>query len=244
MAKLLLIVIPAFNEEKSLGTTIPSLDQLRIPFEVVIVNDGSCDQTLKVARQLAAKQRFPVHVVGLSMNCGIGTTVQTGYRFAAESGKYHYVLQFDADGQHDPRAIPAFLKACDDQNADLVIGSRFLEHNQNQFRSSFPRRIGIGWLSWLMSFLMGQRITDPTSGFRCAGPNAWALFARHYPDDYPEPESIVYVWRQGLKIVEIPVQMFARHEGVSSIGSLRGAYYMIKVSLAVILARWRRRNGI
>jgi hypothetical protein len=178
------------------------------------------------------------------MNCGIGTTVQTGYQFASESGRYRYVLQFDADGQHDVRSIPAILNACDEQGADLVIGSRFLGGVTNQFRSSCLRRVGIWWLSRLMSLLMGQRITDPTSGFRCAGPKTWSLFAKCYPDDYPEPESIMYVWRQGLKIKEVPVQMFARQEGVSSIGSWRCAYYMLKVSMAVILARWRRPRGI
>jgi glycosyltransferase involved in cell wall biosynthesis len=237
-----LIVIPAYNEEEALPRTIHGLQGLPDAYEILVVNDGSRDKTAGLAVQLAAASRLPLYVVSLPLNCGIGTAVKTGYLFAARQGRYSYVIQFDADGQHDPVYIPRLVEACEKDHLDLCVGSRFLETRSNGFRSTFWRRLGIRFFSRLISLLSGVRVTDPTSGFRCAGPRAVACFADHYPDDYPEPESLFWCLRNQLRLGEIPVCMNARQGGVSSIRWFATAYYMIKVSLAILFDRLRRRE--
>jgi glycosyltransferase involved in cell wall biosynthesis len=233
-----LIVIPAYNESESLPRTIADLQRLSDQYELLVIDDGSLDQTGALAEQLARTSRLPLHVLRLSNNCGIGGAVQTGYLFAAASGRYHYVIQFDADGQHPADAIPDLVATCDRDNLDLCIGSRFLE-STSSFRSTFLRRLGIRFFAALIGLLCNIRVTDPTSGFRCAGPRAWSRFARHYPEDYPEPESLFWCGRNRLRVGEIPVQMRARQAGISSIRWFRPAYYMLKVSLAILIDRLR-----
>ncbi|HZT82783.1 MAG TPA: glycosyltransferase family 2 protein [Gemmataceae bacterium] len=234
-----LIVIPAYNEEEALPRTLADLQALPDGFEVLIVNDGSTDQTAAVAQEQARKSRLPVHVVSLPGNGGIGVAVQTGYLFAAQRGGYTCVIQFDADGQHDAAYLPALVDRCVRDGLDLCVGSRFLDHAGEGFRSTFARRLGIRFFAGLIGLLSGTRVTDPTSGFRCAGPRAWASFARHYPEDYPEPESLFWCARNGLKVGELPVRMRQRQGGVSSIRYLRSAYYMLKVSMAIVFDRLR-----
>jgi glycosyltransferase involved in cell wall biosynthesis len=228
-----LIVIPAYNEEDSLPVTVASLQSLPDGFELLVVNDGSTDATSRVAHALAASSRLPLRVVDLPLNGGIGVAVQTGYLFAAQARRFRYVIQFDADGQHEASAILALVQACDRDNLDLCIGSRFLNARSDVFRSTFLRRAGIRFLAWLIRFLGKTRVTDPTSGFRCAGPRAWQDFAERYPDDYPEPESLYWCIRNRLRVGEIPVVMFERRAGRSSIRAWRSLYYMLKVTLAI-----------
>ncbi len=228
-----LIVIPAYNEQDSLPGVIASLQVLPSGFELLIVNDGSTDATSRVAHALAATSRLPLHVVDLPLNGGIGVAVQTGYLFAAQAGGFRFVIQFDGDGQHDATAILALVHEANRANLDLCIGSRFLGASVGGFRSSRLRRVGIGFLSRLISLLGHTRVTDPTSGFRCAGPRAWRDFAVRYPDDYPEPESLYWCIRNRLRVGEIAVTMFERHAGRSSIRALRSVYYMLKVTLAI-----------
>lgn len=237
-----LIVIPAYNEEEALPGTLVSLQSLPADFEIAVVNDGSRDRTGEVAEEFAARSKVPIHVLNLPRNCGIGGAVQTGYLFALKQGDYRYVIQFDADGQHDAAAIPELIAACETQNLDLCIGSRFLRPEPTGFQSSFTRRIGIRFFCRLIGLLSGVRVTDPTSGFRCAGPRAWRHFAKHYPEDYPEPESLFWCVRSHLKVGETPVTMKERQGGVSSIRYLKTAYYMLKVSLAIMLDRLRARG--
>jgi glycosyltransferase involved in cell wall biosynthesis len=238
-----LVVIPAYNEEEALPRTVADLQSLSDDFEILIVNDGSRDRTEQAAHELASKSRLALHVVNLPMNCGIGVAVQTGYLYAAGHGDYYTcVLQFDADGQHDAADIPPMVNECLDRQLDLCVGSRFLKLDEGAFRSTFLRRVGIRFFSWLIGLLSGVRVTDPTSGFRCAGPRAWARFARSYPEDYPEPESLFWCARNRLRIGEVPVRMRQRQAGVSSIRRLRIAYYMLKVSLSIILDRLRSRE--
>jgi hypothetical protein len=180
-----------------------------------------------------------MHVVHLPVNCGIGVAVQTGYQFAVKSEEYQYVIQFDADGQHRAEAIPALVEACETHAYDLCVGSRFLVLSGKGFRSTALRRAGIRFFAWLIGLLSGARVTDPTSGFRCAGPAAWDRFARHYPEDYPEPESLFWCSRNRLRVGEVAVQMRPRQGGESSIGSLWTVYYMLKVSLAILVDRLR-----
>ena len=235
-----LIVIPAYNEEEALPKTIDRLQSLPAGFEIVIVNDGSKDRTRDVAEQLAHCSRVPVQVVHLPVNCGIGVAVQTGYRFAAVDGGYTYVIQFDADGQHDADFLPSLVDRCAREQLDLCVGSRFLHDFGPGSRSTFARRLGIRFFAGLISLMSGIKVTDPTSGFRCLGPRAWKRFADSYPEDFPEPESLFWCARNKLRVGEMPVRMFERQGGVSSIRKLKAAYYMVKVSLAILFDRIRR----
>ncbi len=239
-----LIVLPAFNEEEALPKTLANLAALPAGFEALIVNDGSTDRTAAVAEALAAAAPFPVHVVHLPVNSGIGVAVQTGYRFAAERGGFRYVIQFDADGQHDPGALVPLVERCERDGLDLCIGSRFLCPEGDGFKSTFTRRIGIRFFAHLISTLSGVAVTDPTSGLRCAGPRAWRQFAERYPDDYPEPESLFWCARNRLKVGEVPVTMHERQGGVSSIRHLRTAYYMLKVTMSIVFDRLRSREPL
>jgi glycosyltransferase involved in cell wall biosynthesis len=239
-----LIVLPAFNEQEALPKTFAALDRHLPPhFELLVVNDGSTDRTGEVAERLASAFRLPVHVAHLPVNSGIGVAVQTGYRFAAERGGYRYVIQFDADGQHDPESLLPLVEKCERESLDLCVGSRFLAASGNGFRSTFTRRIGIRFFSGLIGLLSGVRVTDPTSGLRCAGPRAWSRFADHYPEDYPEPESLFWCARNGLRIGELPVTMAERQGGTSSIHRFRSAYYVLKVTMSIVFDRIRKKEA-
>lgn len=237
-----LVIIPAYKEEEALPQTVANLQALPDSFEVVIINDGSPDNTGKVAEEAARKSKRKVHVVHLPMNGGIGVAMQTGYLFAARQGYYKYAIQFDADGQHDASFLEKLVDECEAKNLDICIGSRFLIKTEGNFQSTFARRIGIRFFSRLISALSGVRVTDPTSGFRCAGPRAWTHFAESYPDDYPEPESLFWCARNKLNVGEIPVRMHERQGGVSSIHSFKSAYYMLKVSMAILIDRLRNKE--
>jgi glycosyltransferase involved in cell wall biosynthesis len=237
-----LVVIPAYNEEEALPRSVAALDQLPPEYEILVVNDGSRDRTGAVADRLAGEVKRPVFVVHLPMNSGIGAAVQTGYLFALQRGGYEYVIQFDGDGQHPAEAIPELVRECRDRGLDLCVGSRFLNPAGGGFRSTFARRIGIRFFAALISLLTGSRITDPTSGFRCAGERAWRSFARRYPEDYPEPESLFWCARNGFKVGELAVNMHERQGGVTSIRQLRVVYYMVKVSLAILMDGLRRKE--
>lgn len=232
-----LIVVPAFNEEEALPKALADLQALPAEYEIVIVDDGSTDGTGAAADAVA---RLPVHVLHLACNLGIGGAVQAGYRFAAQRGGYEFVVQFDADGQHSASDVPLLVEACRQRGLDLCIGSRFL--TPGGFRSSAARRVGIRFFARLIGALAGVPVTDPTSGLRCAGPRAWRLFAERYPDDYPEPETLFWCARHGLSVGEIAVAMRPRQGGVSSIRHGRMLYYMVKVSLAIVVDRLRPRE--
>ncbi|MFH0938416.1 MAG: glycosyltransferase family 2 protein [Planctomycetota bacterium] len=234
-----LVLIPAYNEEQALPGTLAALQSLPNNFEIVIINDGSQDKTGDVAAQLARTSAVPLRVINLPLNSGIGVAMQTGFLYAAKDGQYHYVIQFDADGQHDATYIQKLVAECESKNLDLCIGSRFLAAQAGDFQSTFARRLGIRFFSRLISVLSGMRVTDPTSGFRCAGPRAWRHFAECYPDDYPEPESLFWCARNGLNVGEIPTRMRERQGGVSSIRYFKTVYYMLKVSLAILVDRLR-----
>ncbi len=237
-----LVVIPAYNEEASLRRTVEDLQCLPGGYDLLVVNDGSLDRTGDLAQELARRSRLTLHVLHLPVNAGIGGAVQTGYLFAATHGGYQYVIQFDADGQHPAEAIPALIEACTRNDYDLCVGSRFLDPSDSSYRSTFLRRLGIRFFAWLIGLLCGIRVTDPTSGFRCAGPRAWVRFARHYPEDYPEPESLFWCGRNHLRVGEVPVRMRPRQAGVTSIRRFRPVYYMLKVSLAIVIDRLRTRE--
>lgn len=220
-----LVIIPAYNEEKSIVSVVESV--VAAGYDYVVINDGSTDSTLSICRQ------HSINVVDLKCNLGIGGAVQTGHKYAKMHG-YDVDVQFDGDGQHDVGYIPELLRGIQ-EGADLVIGSRFLAEGTSKFQSTFMRRVGIAWLSRLLRLVTKQRITDPTSGFRACGPRAIELFAKFYPVDYPEPESIAEAHQRGLKVSEMPVSMNERIAGESSIHKLSSVYYMVKVTLAILI---------
>jgi glycosyltransferase involved in cell wall biosynthesis len=219
-----LIVIPAYNEAESIVRIVD--DIVQAGYDYIVINDGSTDETLSICRARG------FNVVSLEENLGIGGAVQTGHRYAFEHG-YDVDIQFDGDGQHDVGSIPTLLAGIE-QGANLVVGSRFVGQNDG-FRSSLIRRLGIRWLSFLIKLIVGERIRDVTSGFRACDKKAIELYCHDYPVDYPEPESIVLAIKRGLTVAEVPVIMHERQGGKSSIGALSGAYYMVKVTLAILI---------
>jgi len=221
-----LIIIPAYNEELNIVDTVKRANALSPDYDVIVVNDASTDHT----REMCEQNNIP-HL-NLPVNLGIGGAVQTGYRFASRHG-YDIAVQVDADGQHNPEFLNKMEQILVDEEADMIIGSRFLENEG--FQSSFMRRVGINFFSGLIKILTGQRITDPTSGLRMVGKKAIKLFSQDYPSDYPEPETDVQLVSRGYKVVEIPVVMNARQGGESSISTRKSIYYMVKVTLAIFV---------
>lgn len=220
-----LVIIPAYNEEESLSSVVNQV--VDAGYDYVVINDGSTDGT----RELCFRLGF--NVLNLPRNLGIGGAVQAGHMYALEHD-YDIDIQFDGDGQHDAAYLETLVDDIE-QGADIAIGSRYLEETDG-FKSTFMRRVGIRWLSAWIHLLRGQAITDPTSGFRACGRRAIELFCTAYPYDYPEPESIVTALGHGLTVHEVPVIMRERQGGKSSISPLKGAYYMIKVTLTIALS--------
>ena len=226
-----IVIIPAYNEEKSIVKTVQDICEHAPEFDYVIINDCSTDRTLSVCR------KHHLHVLNLPVNLGIGGAVQTGFLYAHKNG-YDYAVQFDGDGQHDAQYLQKMRDYMIEQNADMLIGSRFLE--KEGFQSTGMRRFGIRYFSALIKFLTGQKITDPTSGMRMINRDILAMYSESYPKDYPEPESVVAIINSGKKVMEYPVIMRKRMEGTSSISPLKSVYYMIKVSLAIFLEMLRK----
>jgi glycosyltransferase involved in cell wall biosynthesis len=224
-------IVPAYNEERSIGQVLKEIRATDPDLEIVVINDASTDGTARVAASAG------VSVVNLPFNLGIGGAVQTGYQYALEHG-FEFAIQVDGDGQHDPREIAEVLEPIIDGRADLVVGTRFAKGGG--YRGTRWRRVGIGLFAAIVSVLVRQRVSDTTSGFRAVNKKALRLFAADYPHDYPEVESIVLLSRSHLKMLEVPVQMRVRVEGNSSITALRAAYYMIKVLLALFIGLFRR----
>lgn len=227
----MLVIIPAYNEENSIQNVIHSIKRQHPEMDIVVVNDGSRDGTSRVARETGM-----AHVVDLPLNLGIGGAVQTGYLFAERYG-YDIAIQIDADGQHDPADLNKVVRIIADGEADCCVGSRFVQ--QTEYKSSFFRRVGIIFFSWMIQITVGKRITDPTSGFRAVNRAIIEEFAKYYPDDYPEVEAVVFLERKGFAVKETSVRMHERAAGKSSITPFKSMYYMVKVSLAVIMTRIR-----
>ncbi len=226
-----LIIIPAFNEQDCIKDTVEMIRREAPEFDYIVINDHSTDGTLNVL----VDNRM--NYINLPANLGIGGAVQTGYLYAYEND-YDTAVQVDADGQHDPKYLAMMLDAMKNENADMIIGSRFIENKG--FQSTFARRIGITYFTKLIRMLTGATITDPTSGLRMGNRKVIELFAKDYPRDYPEPESIVALLKRGMKIKEVPVMMRERQGGVSSINLEKSVYYMIKVSMAILIENHRQ----
>ena len=221
------VVIPAYNEEKAIASVVSGVNKLKVDgfcFDAIVVNDCSKDNTVEVTSNLDCV------LLDLSVNVGIGGTVQTGYIYAFEN-EYDFAIQVDGDGQHPPEEIPKLIKVIQQENIDVVIGSRFID--KSGFQSTFFRRMGINYLRFLIKALSGLKITDSTSGFRILNKKALEVVVEYYPDEYPEPESVILFYASKLKIAEVPVIMEERHGGKSSISELNTIYYIIKVSLSI-----------
>jgi glycosyltransferase involved in cell wall biosynthesis len=230
-----LIVIPCYNEEASLPSLLLELLSTALPngyqLEALIVNDCSKDNTSSVAKKYTAT------VVDLPINLGIGGAVQTGILYARDKN-FDIAIQLDGDGQHPPKELPKLISHHLETGANVVIGSRFLE--KEGFQSSFARRMGIRYFHWVNRLLTGLQVYDSTSGFRLFDRKAIELAAVNYPDEYPEPESLVVFSKAGLKIAEVAVVMAARQGGQSSIRSFGSLYYCFKVSLAMLFSFIRK----
>lgn len=226
-----LIIIPAYNEAQSVGGVITSVRRDLPGADIVVVNDGSTDSTSNVARERGAV------VIDLPYNMGIGAAMQTGYKYAERMG-YDIAVQVDGDGQHPPDQISRIISPVMEGKADIVIGSRFL--GEGEYLPSLARSIGIKTFSLMLSLVTGQKVTDPTSGFRAVNKEVIRYYTRNYPEDYPEVEAVVLLHKAGFTIMEVPVRMEARVWGKSSITYVRALYYMVKVSLAVLIDLMKR----
>lgn len=227
MAKCL-IIIPAYNEAGNIENVVNNLITNYPQYDYVIINDGSRDNTEKICLQ------NHYEVLNLPINLGIGGAVQTGYCYARDND-YDMAVQIDGDGQHDVAFLEGMIRLIEDGQADVVIGSRFVE--KEGFQSSKLRRTGISFLSGLARILTGVKVKDITSGYRLVNRRFIRIFAQDYPSDYPEPEAVVIAAVHGGRIAEYPVVMRERENGESSITFKRSVYYMIKVTLAMLIRR-------
>lgn len=230
----ILVIIPCYNEAENIARVVKNLQaaaaRQTLPGKVdyLVVNDCSTDESAAIC----ASEGFSY--ISLPVNLGIGGGVQSGYLYAAQNG-YDIAVQMDGDGQHDPAYLMEIVQPVLDGECDMCIGSRFVK--KEGFQTSFMRRVGIRFLSGLIFLLSGHRVLDVTSGFRATNARMTAYFARHYAIDYPEPEAALAAILADFKVAEAPVIMRERQGGVSSIHSFKSVYYMIKVSLALIIDR-------
>jgi glycosyltransferase involved in cell wall biosynthesis len=229
-----LAVVPAYNEADTVGRVVRALHHHAPGWDVLVIDDGSTDKTGARARRSGAE------VLRLPFNLGIGGAMQAGFVYALEGG-YELMVQVDADGQHDPQEIARLLEVRDRHpDVDMVCGSRFLGADRH-YPAPISRRTGIHLFAFLLSRIVGERVSDPTSGFRLYNRRAIELFARDYPHDYPEVEAVLMLHHHRLRMREEQVRMYERGGGVSSISSGKSVYYMIKVLLAIGVGLVRRR---
>jgi len=221
-----LIIIPCYNEQETIASLCKEICD-NAAYDIIVINDCSTDDS----REILQQNNIP-HL-DLPLNLGIGGAVQTGYRYALVNG-YDIAVQLDGDGQHDPGQAHLIVEPIEKGLADLTIGSRYI--NKSGFQSSAMRRAGIRFFRFLIFCLSGKHITDATSGFRAANRKTMQLFDKYYAMDYPEPESNMLALKNKLRVIEVPVTMRERQGGVSSIKALQPIYYMLKVSLGILIS--------
>lgn len=228
-----IILIPAFNEEQRIAAVIKGIKTAVPDADILVVNDGSRDDTAAAASQAGAI------VVSHPFNMGYGAAIQTGYKYARNKG-YDFLVQLDADGQHDPTCIPALLAPVIEGAADIAIGSRFLG---NSYRPPFARRVGMALFRQIVSMVTGTFITDTTSGFQAFNRDVIRFFATDiFPVDYPDADMLIMLHRAGFRIVEIPVRMFENSEGKSMHSGFKPLYYMFKMLLSICVTLMREKG--
>jgi glycosyltransferase involved in cell wall biosynthesis len=228
-------IVPAYNEAGSIAAVIAEIRAADPELGVIVVDDGSTDRTSELASAAGAR------VLQLPFNLGIGAAVQTGLQYAHDED-FDIAVQIDGDGQHDPEELALLLEPVLSGQADISVGTRFA--GPRRYRASLSRRLGIVLFAGIVSLIVGQRVTDTTSGFRAMNRRGIRLFADDYPHDYPEVEATVLVYRHRLRMVEVPVAMRRRESGRSSITPIRSLYYMTKVSLALFVGLLRPRPAL
>ncbi len=230
MNRRIAVIIPAYNEEKTIAGVIRGVKELGDEYHVIVINDCSLDSTTAKAEQEGAT------VIELPFNLGIGGAVQTGVKYAL-SHRFDACVQVDGDGQHPPHQIPKLIEPLFIDGFDMVVGSRFLGGN---YRIPFMRALGIRLISLFLRAVSGPLIKDTTSGFRASNRRAMELFSRYYPQDYPEPEALLLAHLTKLRVTEVPVDMNYREHGASSITPLRAVYYMTKVTIAMFMDLFKK----
>jgi glycosyltransferase involved in cell wall biosynthesis len=229
-----LAVVPAYNESATVASVVRAIKARAPRVDVLVIDDGSTDDTRGRAEAAGAR------VLRHPFNLGIGGAVQSGFVYALDN-EYDFMVQVDGDGQHDPGEITRLEAAMrEDPSVDMVCGSRFMT-GERAYPAPISRRTGIHLFAFLLSRFIRERVSDPTSGFRLYNRRAIELFARDYPHDYPEVEAVLMLHHHRLRMTEVPVRMYSRGGGVSSISAGKSAYYMIKVLLALFVGLARAR---
>ncbi len=224
----IIIVIPAYNEEGNIGPLIHRIREKLHDVDILVIDDGSADRTARAAEKAGAS------VARLPFNMGYGAALQTGFKYALRH-RYQYVVQMDADGQHDPESVLILLKEIQKEKADVVIGSRFLD-GSGSYRTTVTRKMGMGLFGKLATMVTGQHVSDPTSGFQALNRDALRFYAsRFYPVDYPDADVLIMLHRAGLHVKEVPVIMHARQQGMSMHSGLKPVYYIFKMLLSMFV---------
>ena len=235
----IIIVIPAYNEEDNILNTYNTIVEYnkknKTNYDVIVVNDGSKDRTEEILVE------NKINHIKLIQNLGIGGAVQTGYKYAYENG-YDIAVQYDGDGQHDVDYVKTITDPIINDEADFVIGSRFIKKDKDNFNTTFSRRIGINLISFFIKLVTKTKVYDTTSGFRAVNKDIIEFFAHDYPTEYPEPISTTQLLQKKYRLKEVPVKMKARIGGKSSIGSWKNVYYMINVIISIITVDARGRK--
>lgn len=235
----ILTIIPAFNEAGTIPQVVRGVREAIPDSDILVINDGSSDSTASLAKKAGAR------VVHLPFNMGYGVALQTGYKYALEKG-YYYIVQLDGDGQHDPRYIKELLEVVTSGKVDIAIGSRFSKNNKNHtYRAGWIKRTGIVMFSSITSIIIGQKVSDPTSGYQAINRKVAQLYASEvYPWDYPDADVIIMLYRAGFKIKEVPVVMHQKGNKKSMHSGIKPLYYIFKMFLSIFLTLLRKREQL
>ncbi len=231
-----LLILPAHNEASNLPRVIPEARAAAPGWDLVVIDDGSRDNTAAVAASLGAE------VVTLPVNLGYGGAVQTGFRYAVEHG-YDLAVVMDSDGQHDPAGIHLLAEVVRSGEADVAVGSRF--RGRMAYHQPWVKRVGMRLFAWTVSKITGREVTDPTSGFQALNRDALRFFAYdNYPVDYPDADTLLVLHYAGFRVVEAPVTMRERLSGVSMHSGWKPFYYVFKMWLAIGMVLLREQTHV